>query len=61
MYHVQPFIVYLINYKATTDKLYYFYTYWDKHSTLIYLLSNQLEFILKNVFKKRLSNNDIYI
>lgn len=51
---------YYDTYPAKTDKILYFYSYWDKHSDLIYLLSKQAEFILKDTLKKKISTHTIY-
>ena len=47
-------------YAKSQNELLAFYTYWDKHSTLIYLLSTQAEFIIKDVLKQKLKHNSVY-
>lgn len=45
---------YFSEYQNSKNKLLSFYTYFDKHSELIYLLSKQAEVILKNELKSRI-------
>ena len=43
---------YLENKVGKEDQLLYFYEYWDKHKDLIYIVSHQSAYLLKNVMKK---------
>lgn len=52
--------LYFDSYLKKDDEFIYFFNFWDKHSDLIYLLSKQAEFILKDTFKSRLSTTSIY-
>lgn len=44
--------------KKSGDSITYFFTYWNDHSDLIYLLTKQNEDIIKTVMKNNLSRKD---
>lgn len=51
--------------QSAKDRVLFFYTYWDKHSDFIHILSKQNESLLKNVLKRHFKNkfvttNEIY-
>ena len=43
------------------DKILFFYEYFDKHSDLIYIVSNQNEYILKKLFEKNYNDSNDYL
>jgi len=47
---------YLAN--RTGDPIEYFFKYWDRHSDMIYLLSTQVEDVLKTIMKKHVVTSD---